>query len=73
MRQGTFSLTMKVDGTSVIMDSVKLLTHLRFTFSVEVHNGEDNGSHVIAWVGDAIPTTGTAEADGIYGLGTLPA
>ena len=44
-----------------------------FTFSVEVHNGEDNGSHVIAWVGDAFPEgaePGEAE-DGIFGAGTF--
>ena len=51
----TFSLTYtKADGTSgTITDFGQTVdTSASFTFSVEVHNGEDNGSHVIAWVGD---------------------
>lgn len=40
-----------------------------FTFSVDVHNGEDNGSHVISWKGDNIPGSPTEATDGLYGAG----
>lgn len=39
------------------------------TISVEIHNGEDNGSHVIAWIGDAYPSEPAEAEDGIFGAG----
>ncbi|SMF49976.1 hypothetical protein [Pseudobacteriovorax antillogorgiicola] len=46
-------------------------TSTSFTISVEVHNGEDNGSHVIAWIGDDFPESAepAEKTDGIYGAG----
>ena len=38
--------------------------------SIEVHNGEDNGSHVIIWLGDELTGEPTEVLDGYYGTGT---
>lgn len=40
-----------------------------FTVSVDVHNGEDNGSHVISWIGDDFPSEPAEAEDGIFGAG----
>ena len=61
----------KADGTSNTVTSFNETVDATkaFSFSVEVHNGEDNGSHVISWVGDAIPTSPAEAEDGIFGAG----
>ncbi|NRA64201.1 MAG: hypothetical protein HRU19_06925 [Pseudobacteriovorax sp.] len=73
---GSFAVNYtKADGTSGTMTEFNETVDpsAAFTFSIEVHNGEDNGSHVIAWVGDAFPTTAEPgeETDGIFGAGTF--
>lgn len=40
------------------------------SISIEVHNGEDNGSHVITWVGDELEVEPFEVLDGIYGAST---
>lgn len=69
---GSFALQyIKGDGTSGLITSFNETVDATaaFTISVEVHNGEDNGSHVIAWIGDAYPSSPAEAEDGIYGAG----
>ena len=70
---GNFALQYikKSDGSSGTITSFNETVNAAasFTFSVEVHNGEDNGSHVISWVGDTFPTSPAEAEDGFYGAG----
>ena len=69
---GSFAMQYtKADGTSGTKTTFNetINAAASFTFSVEVHNGEDNGSHVIAWSGDAHSSSAAEATDGIYGAG----
>jgi hypothetical protein len=50
-------LATELDGTS------------RFQVSFDVHNGEDEGSHVIAWPGDELSGEPTEVENGVFGTG----
>lgn len=41
----------------------------RFQVSFDVHNGEDEGSHVIAWPGDELSGEPTEAENGVFGTG----